>query len=199
MRSFIKVFPLLGLLLLVVLWALGRALPSRLEVSRTLVVLDEPDVVFGHASDLRRWPDWLVGPDAEVTFSGPGNEAGSRMVLSLEDGQKVIVELVEVRPPSMSGASPMTSGEAARVEYRHWSQARESDSVQGSIAFRPHQEDGTAVRLTEQVHMRGATQRWMAFLFGDLMMGQVLDRELHNLKSFVETGRTHAVTRGARR
>jgi uncharacterized protein YndB with AHSA1/START domain len=180
-RTVFKLLPLWGALLLVGLWAAARALPESLTVARSLSVDAPVARVYPVVADLHRWPAWLIGPDVRVDVHGTGRRPGSRLTIDFPDADPVTVELTATSSPT-------------GVDYRHWTEDP-ADAVEGTIRLRGS--DPVTVEIEERVTLGGSAQRWMGWALGDVMMGQVLERELHNLKSYVETGRTHSPDGGA--
>jgi hypothetical protein len=95
-------YSLIGLLLLVL--AIGFAIPSRWRVSRSTIIQASPSDVFGLVGNLRRWSEWTewnnaVDKKAEFMFSGPPLGTGSTMEWHGEGLGTGRIEIVAAEPP----------------------------------------------------------------------------------------------------
>lgn len=179
MQTFIKLFPAILLLLIAGFYLGGQALPGDYTITSEIQIEAPPEEVYGWTDRAEDWRSWFTGPEGQVTV-----ESEDRLTLVLEE-VKHVLELTETSSPTS-------------VRYQHFADAPGAlEPVRGHITIGPS-DAGSTVRIQEQVSVSSSTQRWLVFLFGRSLMAQVLDRELHNLKSLVETGRVHARPDAAR-
>jgi hypothetical protein len=160
------------LLLLAAFYLGGRALPETYTITSEVEVDASPTEVFRHLHDAEGWTRWFTGPEGDVRV-----ESNRRLVLMVEDVEHVL-ELTETSSPT-------------EVAYKHFNEGPGAlEPIRGRIVIA--RDDGdSVVRIEEVVSVPASTQRWLVYLFGRDLMAQVLDRELHNLKSLVERGETH--------
>lgn len=167
MQAFLRALPLVLLLLIAGFYLGGRALPEDYRIESEIEVEARPAEVFRHLSDAQGWTRWFTGPEGDVRV-----ESEERLVLAVE-GVEHVLELTETSSP-------------ARVRYRHFNEGPGAlEPIIGEITVEPR-EAGSTVRIREDVSVSSGTQRWLVYLFGQDLMSQVLDRELHNLKALVD-------------
>ncbi|NJK88060.1 MAG: hypothetical protein HC923_00810 [Myxococcales bacterium] len=168
---FIRFLPPIIFAILVFFWFGGALLPEKYTITRELRIDAPPGKVFTALEEAADWVPWYTGKNPNVRVEG------QRIYLSQED-VVVVMEMVETSSPSL-------------VRYRQFLQdAKDVEPVAGKVDLVPA-DGGTIVRMEETVPVDSGPARWMVYFSGDVLMGQVLARELHNLKSFVETGETH--------
>jgi len=177
MRGVLKLLPVLLLGLLAAAWGFGRTLPDSYTITSELEMNASASKVYRFVHDAEGWKRWFTGPEADVRI-----ESSDRMVLVHDDVEHTL-ELTHTSSPT-------------RVAYAHYAEATKRDPVRGRLDIEPRG-DSVRVRLREVVEVDSSTQRWLIYLFGADLMTQVLDRELHNLKSLVETGEVRLREYGA--
>jgi len=181
MSSIVRFFPAILLLLIVAFYGGGRLLPSDYTISSELRIDASPPSVFRWTATASGWQRWFTGPEGDVDV-----ESDSKLTLVVEDVRHVL-ELTETSSPTA-------------VRYRHYADAPGAlEPVKGQLTIEASGSDASNVRIVEDIQVASSTQRWLVYLFGRDLMVQVLDRELHNLKSLVETGRVEHQGSGARR
>lgn len=168
MGSFARLLPIIFLGTIAVVWALGFTLPESYTITSELEIEASPGRVFRAVGDAEGWQRWFTGPRAEARV-----EADDRLIL-VHDEVEHVLELTETSSPSAVG-------------YRHYATGAEGQPVEGRLEI-AREGAGSRVRIRERVEVEGSTQRWLIYLFGQTLMTQVLDRELHNLKAVVEDG-----------
>lgn len=169
MQTFLRVLPLILLVLIAAFYLGGRALPDSYTISSELEIEAPPSAVYRHVEDAQSWTRWFTGPEGDVRV-----ESERRLVLVVEDVEHVL-ELTKTSSPT-------------GVEYKHFSESAGAlEPIRGRIEI-ARGGSASLVRIEEVVSVPASTQRWLVYLFGRDLMAQVLSRELHNLKSVVEGG-----------
>jgi len=181
MKNVLRALPPLVLIGLGALAWFISTLPPEMKVERSLEMAAEPKVVFERVAHIRRWKGWFAGEEQAVRFEGPSGGPGGRLVMTVEE-QDVTLELTETSTPSA-------------VRYHFWEGGPDADvdadqRTRGEIAIE-ETELGARVTITEEAHVGGRLGRWIVYLMGDFMVGSILERQLHNLKSALETGASH--------
>ncbi len=176
----IRILPILLLGGLALFFASARWLPAEMSIERSLQIEAPPARVFRHLDTVEEWRSWYTGLDADTEVQSP-----ARLVVRFEDGTARVLEITETSSPTL-------------VAYRFFPLASASESaspvepvdpVEGSFVIK---QKGSDCRVTNrETAAVPLSYRWILYLAGDTLMGQVIERELHNLKSLVETGETH--------
>jgi hypothetical protein len=166
MSRFIKVVPGLLLLAIAIFWIAGRTLPDSFTIQSELAMDAPAPAVFARVRTAGEWRAWFVGPESEARVEGDG-----RLILEHE-GVEHVLEITETSSPT-------------QVRFRHYSDGSGLEPVEGRIDIEGS-DGGSRVRIEERVSVPASAQRWLVWLFGEELMTQVLDRELHNLKGVVE-------------
>lgn len=177
MSTFLRLLPPLFILALVGIWLFSRSLPEDMEVERAVEISAPASRVFTHIGSIRGWKAWFTGPDADVIFDGPESGPGGHFEMKIE-GRGLHLELTETSSPTM-------------VAYETW-EAERTDPIRGVIQLDRLEDGGVQVVMKETASISSTIGRWPAYLLGDYMIGGILERQLGNLKSLVEQGRTHA-------
>ena len=167
---------LIGLVvIIVILVAVGFALPTEYEVSRYIVIDAKPSRIHDHVSDLKRWEDWMTwkdeDPSIEITFGKKTTGVGARQTWTGKDGEGEIV---------------FTSSDSDRgVEYdMSFDQGRFKS--QGSILY---EKMGKSTRVTWSTNgdwPMPVVGGYMVLMFTP-MIGESFEESLGNLKSRIET------------
>ncbi|HJL42098.1 MAG TPA: SRPBCC family protein [Myxococcales bacterium LLY-WYZ-16_1] len=181
MRTVFRMLPILLLAGLGLAWLAGSWLPREKTVSRAVVVDRPISQVYRHLHRAAAWRAWYTGPDADVTVGGDPEGAGGTLSLVTDDGTTMRFELTETSSPTA-------------VRYRHHPLDEPENAVVGRVELEPAGADRTRVRMAETGQAGAASMRWVLYMAGDAMVGAMLERTLHNLKSLAETGRTHPET-----
>lgn len=172
----LRMLPLVGLLLIGLFWLAGSMLPARKTVSRSIHIERPVGPVYERLNGIEGWKGWFVAPEADARFEGPKDGPGGSMVVAVDD-VSMRLRLTETSSPS-------------RIGYVTHPDGDEDGATEGWVHLEPDG-DGTEVTWKETGSAHGVSLRWMLYLMGDRMVGSVLERTLHNLKSLMETGRTH--------
>ncbi|MDM7861079.1 SRPBCC family protein [Alteromonas sp. ASW11-36] len=97
--------------LIAAVYLIGLMLPSSFHVQRSVVINAEPEDIYSHLVDLRRWQQWGVwfkrDPNMALTYSGPDRAVGMRSewlsetegngameIIELEHNKRVVYDLV---------------------------------------------------------------------------------------------------------
>lgn len=68
---------------------IGLALPSILDVQRSVTINAPPSAIFPYINDLKafnQWSPWAeVDPNTQYTFAGPASGVGAKMIWSSKD------------------------------------------------------------------------------------------------------------------
>ncbi|MEM1023809.1 MAG: SRPBCC family protein [Myxococcota bacterium] len=181
MSSFLRILPPLFFIALGAFAWWISTLPEDMKIERSLHVEAEPQAVFERVAYIRRWEGWFVGQDQEVRFQGPDGGPGGVLVMTVEERDVTLV-LTETSTPSAVRYQFWEGGPDAKVDA--------DMKTQGEIAIAAS-DGGATVSIIEEAHIGGTFGRWMVYLLGDFMVGSILERQLHNLKSALETGASH--------
>lgn len=172
--------PVILLMGLGLFWATGALLPAELTVRRTVEIEAAPGRVYAHVDGVESWRQWYVGPDAKVRQEGASTGSGGALIRTEEDGTENRFELTETSSPTA-------------VSYRYHRVEDPEEAVRGRLEVEATTDGKSRVTLEETGRAAGVSFRWILYVAGDRMVGSMLERLLHNLKSLVETGKTHPV------
>jgi hypothetical protein len=181
MKNVLRALPPLVFISLGALAWYISTLPPDMKVERSLEIAADPSAVFERVAHIRRWEGWFAGEEQDLRFEGPASGPGGRLVMTIEE-QEVTLELTATSTPSA-------------VHYHFWEGGPEAEvdpdqRTQGRIAIEAS-EGGSQVTISEEAHIGGTLGRWIVHMMGDFMVGSILERQLHNLKSALETGASH--------
>ena len=178
----LKIFLVILLSILVLLFIISLFLPSSYKIDRTLTMKAEPEEIFPYVDSLRKWQEWTVWTkkqDSTIQFSYEGKNAGVGTVekwtsKNLDNGTIAItksqpVKIIEYALIMNDGQFHSTGKVSFVLTSRGtvvtWSQY-------GDLGFNP-------------------MNRWFTFLFMDKYLGPDLEQGLTNLKMIVEKNKKH--------
>lgn len=161
---------------LVILVAIGFALPWKRHVERSIVTSGKPDDVFSRIAILKHWPEWTAWttnrfPNMTIRFEGPDSGVGATMIAAGKSSGDGIV--------TISAADP-ASGITYALDFNHGTQV-----FIGAIRFEKAS-DGLRITWTLDATLgRNPLKRW-AGLAMNALMGRDMEKGLSNLKQTVE-------------
>jgi uncharacterized protein YndB with AHSA1/START domain len=175
-----KVLIILGsaVLLLVIVWyGVGAALPTDYKVSRSIDIAADPEKVYQLVGHLDRWPEWTPWtaekyPDIVYTYPGAREGTGAVQTWTMDAG---------------SGRLEITAAEPSRgISYDLSFDEGEFASV-GIIAFATDSSKPgvTSVTWSDQGKLESTMKRWFG-LFLDSLMGAQFEEGLATLKARAE-------------
>lgn len=177
MRLFFRLLPVALLLFIGGALLFGQSLPSEMTLRRSLLIEASPAEVFERVGRIRGWQGWYVPPEAGI-FEGPEGTGGALVVEDEETGEPHRIVLTETSSPTL-------------VRYAFPKRDQDPFEIDGSFELKAVPE-GTEVTSSQQLvakdggFMRNAGSRWFLKLLADNLIGSILERELHNLKSVLE-------------
>lgn len=168
---------LLGLVALVILFVVvGRFLPSRSRVERSLNIRATPEALFPRVATLTRWPEWTAWttnrfPDMQTKFSGAPSGVGAVMMAEGKSSGNGIVTITRAEPGK---------GIWYDLDFEHGTQL-----FHGSITF-DLVNDGMKMTWAIETDMgRNPFKRWAGLVL-DKLMGGDMAAGLQNLKQQAE-------------
>ena len=168
---------LLGLVALVILFAVvGRFLPSRARVERSLNIRATPEALFPRVATLTSWPEWTAWttnrfPDMQTKFSGAPSGVGAVMMAEGKSSGNGIVTITRAEPGK---------GIWYDLDFEHGTQL-----FHGSITF-DLVNDGMKMTWAIETDMgRNPFKRWAGLVL-DKLMGGDMAAGLQNLKQQAE-------------
>lgn len=168
---------LFGLVIIIVVFLAGAyVLPSKVSVSRDIVINAPAVKVFPHVNDLRKFQAWSPwgsqDPEIKLVYSGA------------EVGKGQIVAWTSKNPNVGSGSQEITESEI----NRHVTTKLDFGEMGNAIAAWDLAGEGTGTKLTWSFQTDLGTNpmmRWMGLLF-DGWIGKDYEKGLKALKEIVE-------------
>lgn len=181
MRRILIALPLLILAVMAAGILGGQWLDAERRISRELRIEAPIAEVYARVGRIRGWEGWYVPPDGGATFEGPEEGAGGQVVVRDDkSGALRMLELTETSSPTLVRYRfPEESGMPFQIDGRF-----ELEPVEGATLVRSEQHLVSMAKRSQWTRL--ASERWFLQALSNSLIGSILERELHNLKSAVE-------------
>jgi hypothetical protein len=173
MNKVIKLVILTPIVLGLSILLIGFVLPSRWQVSRSIIINKPPQAIFGYVANFGLgWPQWSAfdneDPTIKYTYSGPGQGVGS--------SRSWVSEKMGNGSQTITSANP-TTGVTFELKMEN-----SKFTIVGNIAFEPAP-TGTKVTWTDKGDAGNNIFFKYMGLMMDKMMGNTFERSLEKLKA----------------
>jgi uncharacterized protein YndB with AHSA1/START domain len=170
-----KVLVGLGIIFAILIF-IGFALPSKMQVQRSITIEAPARIVFPYVNDLKlfnQWSPWAsADPDAQYTFEGPGSGVGARMLWGSKDpGVGTGVQEIVASDPNRRVEVVLDFGDQGTSSSYY---ELESDGGNTIITWGFHSEFGYDL-----------VERYFGFMMDDMVAAEY-DKGLTKLKAVVE-------------
>jgi len=170
----LKWFAIIIAALIILVTAIGLALPRRFQIVRDTLIEAPPEQIFPTIARLHEWPTWTAWtieryPDMKITFSGPEEGVGARQSWTGKSSGSGSVEITKADPQ-----------EGISYDFE-----LEGFHSTGGINFFPGP-DGTLIAWHAEGDLGFNPVHRFYGLMMDRMMGPDLETGLRNLKTRVE-------------
>lgn len=173
----IKIASRLALAFVVLFFAIGFFLPSKWEVSRTVLMPANSETIYAYTADLKKWTEWSVwtkkqDPSLEFTYEGPDSGIGAQQNWTSDNMGKGWLKILQANQDT-GLAYDLFIDMGSFQSTIHGRMTFESKDNQTLVTWADNGDSGNNI-----------LKKWMNLMM-DSMLGKELETSLNNLKTLV--------------
>jgi hypothetical protein len=160
-----------------IFFAVGFFLPSKWEVSRSILIPANSETIYAYTADLKKWSEWSVwtkkqDPSLVFTYEGPASGLDAQQNWTSDKMGKGWLKLVQANP------------ETGLAYDLYIDMDKFQSTIHGRMVFEP-KDNQTLVTWTDNGDSgNNILKKWMSLMM-DSMLGKELETSLNNLKTIV--------------